>query len=111
MQLYQQIIFNFKVSSYTKPGHWHNGSAFVDCVGDCPFDPEPLPTFAETCREVTGCNASCQVVGKCSTRAISQGMYITFASAKANKAEPTLALKPRGDVTRNPKQGYQWPSK
>ena len=24
-----------------------------------------------------------------------------------NKAEPTLALKPRGDVTRNPKQGYQ----
>ena len=30
---------------------------------------------------------------------------------KANKAEPTLALKPRGDVTRNPKQGYQWPHK
>ena len=28
-------------------------------------------------------------------------MYITFTSAKANKAEPTLALKP--------KQGYQWP--
>ena len=26
-----------------------------------------------------------------------------------NKAEPTLALKPRGDVTSNPKQGYQWP--
>ena len=26
---------------------------------------------------------------------------------KVNKAEPTLALKPRGDVTRNPKQGYQ----
>ena len=30
---------------------------------------------------------------------------------KSNKAEPTLALKPRGDVTRNPKQGYQWPQK
>ena len=30
---------------------------------------------------------------------------------KANKAEPTLALSPRGDVTRNPKQGYQWPRK
>ena len=27
----------------------------------------------------------------------------------ANKAEPTLALKPRGDITRNPKQGCQWP--
>ena len=30
---------------------------------------------------------------------------------KMNKAEPTLPLKPRGDVTRNPKQGYQWPPK
>ena len=39
-------------------------------------------------------------------------MYVTFASAKiVNKAEPTLALTPRGDVTRNPKQGYQWPQK
>ena len=39
-------------------------------------------------------------------------MYITFASAKkANKAELTLALKPRGDITRKPKQGYQWPPK
>ena len=28
-----------------------------------------------------------------------------------NKAEPTLALKPRGDVTRSPEQGYQWPHK
>ena len=49
-----------------------------------------------------------QEVGKCSTRGESWGMYITFTSAKiANKAEPTLALKPRGNVTRNPKQGYQ----
>ena len=31
---------------------------------------------------------------------------------KANKAEPTLALKPRGDVTAwDKKQGYQWPPK
>ena len=29
----------------------------------------------------------------------------------SNKAEPTLALKPRGDVTRSLKQGYQWPHK
>ena len=28
-----------------------------------------------------------------------------------NKAEPTLALKPRGDITRSPKQGYQWSHK
>ena len=26
-----------------------------------------------------------------------------------NKAEPTLSLKPRGDVTINLTQGYQWP--
>ena len=31
--------------------------------------------------------------------------------SSANKAEPTLALKPRGDITRSPKQGYQWPHK
>ena len=36
-------------------------------------------------------------------------MYITFAPAEANKAEPTLALKPTGDITRKPKQRYQRP--
>ena len=30
---------------------------------------------------------------------------------KGNKAEPTLTLKPIGDITRHPKQGYQWPPK
>ena len=44
----------------------------------------------------------------CSTRGGSQGTYITFASAMRIR-QPTLPLKPRGDVTRNPKQGYQWP--
>ena len=34
-----------------------------------------------------------------------------YASLSANKAEPILALKPRGEVTRNPQQGYQWPHK
>ena len=29
----------------------------------------------------------------------------------ANKSEPTLVLKPRGEVTSSPKQGYQWPHK
>ena len=29
----------------------------------------------------------------------------------SNKAEPTLALKPRGDITRSLKQGYHWPQK
>ena len=31
-----------------------------------------------------------------------------MALLSVNKAEPTLALKPRGDFTRYPKQGCQW---
>ena len=83
-------------------------SAFIFCVGD-PFESEPTPTSADKCGEVTGCDASHQEVSRWNTWDGSQGMYITFASTKVNKAEPTLALKPRGDITRNPKQGYHWP--
>ena len=37
--------------------------------------------------------------------------YVTcMPPPSMNKAE-TLALKPRGDITRSPKQGYQWPTK
>ena len=32
--------------------------------------------------------------------------YIRLCSE--DKAEPTLALNPRGEVTRNPKQGHEW---
>ena len=42
----------------------------------------------------------------CSTRGESKGMYIHSISLhNANKAEPTVALKSRLDVTINPKQG------
>ena len=34
--------------------------------------------------------------------------YITFTSIMQIR-QPILALKPRGDITRNQKQGYQWP--
>ena len=78
----------------------HNSSAFIFCAGDCPFKSEPTPTSADACGEVTRCNAGCQEVSRYSTRGGSQGIYITFASAKqVNKAEPTLALKPRGEET------------
>ena len=36
---------------------------------------------------------------------------ITYASIKVRIRLPTLALKPRGDVTRSPKQEYQWSHK
>ena len=44
----------------------------------------------------------------CSTRG-GLGNVHYCCLCNANKAEPTLALNPRGDITRNPKQGYQWP--
>ena len=31
--------------------------------------------------------------------------------AKANEAQPTLALKSRGNVTKKPKLGYKWPKR
>ena len=69
-------------STTRKLGCWHNGSTFVFCVGDCPFEFEPTSTSADVSGEVTGCDTSCQEVSRCSTRGISQRMYITFASAK-----------------------------
>ena len=51
------------------------------------------------------CHAGHQEVSKCHTRGESQGMCnVTYMPPlSSNKAEPTLALKPRGDVTRSPK--------
>ena len=59
------------------------------------------------------CHAGHQEVGRCRTRGESQGTcnITRTPPLSSNKAEPTLALKPRGDVTRSPKQGYQWPHK
>ena len=66
----------------TELGRWHNGSAFVFCLGYCPFKSEPSPTSGDAWGEVTGCDAGNQEVSKCSTRGGSQGMHITFTSAK-----------------------------
>ena len=67
-------------------------------------------TSATVCGDRDWLCAGCQEVSKCSTRGGSWGMYIMFASAMQIR-QPTLALKPRGDVTGNQKQGYQWPQK
>ena len=54
---------------------------------------------------MTDCTAGHEEVGISSTRGGSRGMYITFVSAKKQiRQNPFWALKPRGDVTRNPKQ-------
>ena len=60
-------------------------------------------TSATVCVDRTDCVP-------CSSRGGSRGTYIMFASTIRIR-RPTLALKPRGDVTRNPKQGCQWPQK
>ena len=86
-------------------GRWHNGSAFVFCPGDCLFKSDPSPTSAHACGEVTGCALAAR-------RSVCVAPEVDLGECTLrNKAEPTLALKPRGDVTRNPKKGYQWPQK
>ena len=35
--------------------------------------------------------------------------WVTCVPRQVQIRLPTLALKPRGDITRSPKQGYQWP--
>ena len=59
------------------------------------------------------CHAGCQEVGMCCTIGESQGTCnITCTPLlSSNKAEPTLASKPRGYITRSPKQGYHCPHK
>ena len=67
----------------------------------------PTNAFAGTVcgRDRLGSHAGHQEVSRCSTRGEFQGMCnITRTPLPSvNKAEPTLALKPRGDVTRSPK--------
>ena len=64
-------------------------------------------------RDRLSSHAGRQEISRCSTRGESLGMCNATRTPppSVNKAEPTLALKPRGDVTRSPKQGYQWPHK
>ena len=68
-------------------------------------------TSATVCGDRTGGDAGCQEVGMCSARGGSQECTLHLPLQKVNKAESTLALKPRGDITRNPKQWYQWSQK
>ena len=53
-----------------------------------------------------GCHADVYTVNRCCTRGESEDLI----SEKAYKGF-TMALKSRADVTRSPKQGYQWPHK
>ena len=80
-------------------------------VGGLPIESGIIPLLKHTCGEVISCHAGHQEVSRCHTRGESQGTYITYVSAKCEYRLPTLALKPRGDITRSPKQGISGPTK
>ena len=94
-----------------EPGCWQNGNAFVFCPNDCPFKSKPSPTSTHACGEVTGCAPVTKRPACVAPEVDSGNAHYTGLHKKVNKAEPTLALKPRGDVTRNPKRGTSGPQK
>ena len=74
------------------------------------FESELSLTSEHACREVTGCAQAAKRLACVVPEVNLWECTLHSPLQKANKAEPTLALNPRGDVTRNPKQGYQWSS-
>ena len=86
-----------------KPDRSHNGRAFIFCPGDCLFESEPSPTSADACGKVAVMPATKRLahvalevdLGECA---------LHLPPQKVKKEEPTLALKSRRDITRNPKQ-------
>ena len=64
--------------------------------------------FTFVLRDWAGGKLASKEVSRCNTRDEIQTVHYVCLT-KVSKAEPPVALDPRGDVTRNPKQGYQWP--
>ena len=54
-----------------------------------------------------GCYAGSQEVSRCCIRGESED----HTGEKHTSEGSTLVLKPMADITRRPKQGYQWPHK
>ena len=77
----------------------------------CPLKSEPSLTFADACGEVISCAPTTKRLAHVAPEVDLGECTLHLPLQKVNKAEPTLALNPRGDVTRNPKQWYQWPQK
>ena len=69
--------------------------------------------LAGTWKRQLGCHAGHQAVGRCLIRGESQGTcnITRMPQLSTNKAEPTLALNPRGDITRSAKQGISGTTK
>ena len=69
------------------------------------------PTSAETCMWGRRLAAMLTVYTGVAPEVNLRERILRTPTPSANKEELTLALKPRGDITRSPKQGYQWPHK
>ena len=79
----------------------------VDKVFQEQFEPPPmLCTHDLQVRRLKrfGCHADLYSVSRCCTRGESEDHLVKRACKRL-----TLALKPRADVARSPKEGYQWP--
>ena len=66
------------------------------------------PLHMYICGEVTGCAPATKRSARVTQEVDLRECTLHSPLQKGNKAEPTLALKPRGDITRNPQQGYLW---
>ena len=77
------------------------------CMDSHGFEPwhKPPPMLVDMSASIErlSCHADPHTVSRCCTRCESED----YTSEKACK-ESTLALKPRADVTRSPKEGHQW---
>ena len=83
-----------------------------DCyVGGLLIKSGILPLLKHVYGEATSCHAGCQEVGRCCTRGESREHISHMPPSKVKIRLPTLVLKPRENITRSPKQGYQWPHK
>ena len=65
---------------------------------------------ARVCNTFIGKRIVCNMTRfSCLTSAVNLRNIYHVHLCQVQMRLPTLALKPRGDVTRSPKQGYQWP--
>ena len=96
------VIHHRKLRSpKVEPCRWHNGSTFVFYPGDCLFESEPSPTSAHACSEVTDCVPAVKRSACVAPEVDLRECTLHSPLQKSmNKAQPVMALKPRGDVTR-----------
>ena len=80
------------------------------CYTLCPRFKSHQCLFFFSCRSTFSCHASCQEVSRCHTRGESEES-IAHRQWNMQARDSSWPWNPRADVTRCPKQGYEWPHK